>query len=189
MLIFQSLFKFKPDTFIPYYPQESATNRPTDHREGFTLVEVMIVVGIIALLAAVSIPMLSRARVNANQTSAIAALKAISAAEVSYRTSNPAYGTLDSLVLAQPPYISGFTATTQHDYGSFTYYKQGYCFFHHNTGTGYEVGAFSQIKSDCTGTYCTTGSSFCVSDDGVIRNQPTCDAGANCTNALTPIGQ
>ena len=47
-------------------------------RHGFTLVEIMIVVAIISLLAAIAIPNLLRARHNANEAAAIAALRTIS---------------------------------------------------------------------------------------------------------------
>ncbi len=43
--------------------------------KGFTLVEIMIVVAIIALIAAVAIPNMLRARHNANETAAIASLR------------------------------------------------------------------------------------------------------------------
>jgi len=73
---------------------------------GFTLVEIMIVVAIIALLAAIAIPNLLRARLNANESAAIGAMQTISTAAQSYRSSNPNYPvTLTSLGTATPPYI------------------------------------------------------------------------------------
>ncbi|MFH1782491.1 MAG: type II secretion system protein [Candidatus Omnitrophota bacterium] len=62
-------------------------------KKGFTLVEIMIVVAIISLLAAIAIPNLLRARHNANESAAIGALRTISTACESYRAAQtpPAY--------------------------------------------------------------------------------------------------
>lgn len=74
---------------------------------GFTLIEIMIVVAIIALLSTMSIPHLVRARVNANEASAKATLKVIATASESYLTGNPTYPTSwDNIVSVAPPYIS-----------------------------------------------------------------------------------
>ncbi len=53
-------------------------------RKGFTLVEIMIVIGIVALLASIAIPQMLRSRMNANEVAAIAAVHAVGSACQSY---------------------------------------------------------------------------------------------------------
>ena len=53
--------------------------------QGFTLIELMIVVAIIAIIAAVAIPALLRSRISANEGAAAATLRSISTAETQFR--------------------------------------------------------------------------------------------------------
>jgi len=76
--------------------------------QGFTLVEIMIVVAIIALLAAIAIPNLLRARMTSNDALAKATLRAMSTAAESYGTSNNGnYPAVEAnLTQATPPYLN-----------------------------------------------------------------------------------
>jgi type IV pilus assembly protein PilA len=60
--------------------------------EGFSLIELLIVVTIILIIAAIAIPNLLRARMAANEASASAALRAIAAAEATYFSAYPNIG-------------------------------------------------------------------------------------------------
>ncbi|MFH0732357.1 MAG: prepilin-type N-terminal cleavage/methylation domain-containing protein [Candidatus Omnitrophota bacterium] len=81
-------------------------------RTGFTLVEIMIVVSIIALLASLSIPIILRARHNADEGAAQTSLKTICGACVSYFGANEAYpDSLEQLAGEVPPYIDPVLAS------------------------------------------------------------------------------
>jgi len=56
----------------------------TNHKSGFTLVEIMIVVAIIGLLAAIAIPNFVKARTNAQRNACIANLKQIDGAKATW---------------------------------------------------------------------------------------------------------
>jgi type IV pilus assembly protein PilA len=79
--------------------------------QGFTLIEVLIVAALIAVLVAIAVPQLLRARLAANESSGIAALRAISSSEANYATTcgNGGYATdLADLVKPSPSSGHGF---------------------------------------------------------------------------------
>ena len=127
-------------------------------KRGFTLVEIMIVVAIIVLLAAIAIPNLLRARLSANEATAIAAMRTLSTAMESFRAaqSPPAYPTnLTDLNATSPPYIDDVLASGN---------KSGYTFAYTQTSANeYDVVATPQT-ANVTGVR-----DFFVDQSGVVR--------------------
>jgi len=66
-------------------------------QQGFSLIELLIVVAIILLIAAISIPNLLRSRMAANESAAVGALRTLNTAELTYLSSCPAAGFSASL--------------------------------------------------------------------------------------------
>ncbi|MBI4431436.1 MAG: prepilin-type N-terminal cleavage/methylation domain-containing protein [Candidatus Omnitrophica bacterium] len=140
------------------------------NKKGFTLVEIMIVVAIIGLLAAIAIPNLLRARLNANESAAKGSLRTLSTAMESYRAAQatPTYpAALTSLSSANPPYIDSVLANAGSGSG-----KQGYNFVltAGATTNQYCVRA-APVTANVTGV-----NTFTVDQTGVIFSGATCAA-------------
>jgi prepilin-type N-terminal cleavage/methylation domain-containing protein len=155
---------------------------------GFSLIELLIVVAIILIIAAIAIPNLLRSRIAANQASAVGSLRTLNTAEITYATTyntgytatlgnlgppaagtNPvatAAGLIDSL-------LSGGTATATSSV------KSGYSFIYTPAATD-ASGRINTYGITATPiTVGTTGTNYYYTDmSGVIRQNSTTTAGS-----------
>ncbi len=68
-------------------------------QKGFSLIELLIVVAIILIIAAIAIPNLLRSRIAANEASAVGSVRTINTAEVTYAATYPEQGFATDLTL------------------------------------------------------------------------------------------
>ncbi len=142
---------------------------------GFSLIELLIVVAIILIIAAIAIPSLLRAKIASDEASAAAAIRSINTAEFAYNASFPSNGYTDLAKLggASPCTPSPATACLIYNVlataiaGSVG--KSGYIF----AATGVlPNGAtnLSFVSAASPSSYNVTGvRNFCSTEDGVIR--------------------
>ncbi len=139
----------------------------TKRTQGFTLIELMIVVAIIAIIAAIAIPSLLAARMSGNEASAISSLRTLTTVNEQYRTRFGAYaGALGDL--QAEGYIDNVLGGGA---------KSGYDFTYTGAGVVWDTTADPTIVG-------RTGERFFfVDESGVIRF----DTSATATAASNPI--
>jgi prepilin-type N-terminal cleavage/methylation domain-containing protein len=162
--------------------------------KGFSLIELLIVVAIILIIAAIAIPNLMRARMSADDSSAAASVRTINTSEIAYFGAYPTIGfpaalaTLGGASPCTPSIATGclidnFLATNGGGIG-----KSGYNFNATGSASG---GSLVNNQFYSTGAPLSTQygtRSFCSIEDAVLRVQPagtlTLVASYNACSAL-----
>jgi prepilin-type N-terminal cleavage/methylation domain-containing protein len=154
-------------------------------QKGFSLIELLIVVAIILIIAAIAIPNLLRARIAANETSAVASIRTINTAMISYNSSYPTVGyaanltALTSNGCSPPDSTQACLIDTQLASGT----KSGYSFVAASSGSspaGSYYAAASPLTANQTGVR-----SFCSVADAVVRYSTA--ALTSCAGTETPL--
>ena len=79
-------------------------------QKGFSLIELLIVVAIILIIAAIAIPNLLRARIAANESSSVASLRTLNTAQVTYQSTFPTLGYAATIAALGPGAATGCPA-------------------------------------------------------------------------------
>ncbi len=156
------------------------------NQKGFSLIELLIVVAIILIVAAIAIPNLLQARVAANEASAVASLRTINTVMITYNDNYPTVGFATTLAAlggtscAPADQTSACLIDTQLASGT----KQGYNFA--VTGIGTPSAQYFAVATPIPGS---GNRSFCSTEDATIHFDPSGSAIADHDSclALTPL--
>lgn len=149
-------------------------------QRGFSLIELLIVVAIILIIAAIAIPNLLKARQAANESSAVTSVRSISTAQALYQINYPfsGYGTLVQLAGTEPCLPTSANACLI-DNSLASGVKSGYNFTVSLTGSNpasnYLVTAVPQVVGS------TGQRSFCSGNPASLHQKQ--DGSAIATNA------
>jgi prepilin-type N-terminal cleavage/methylation domain-containing protein len=156
-------------------------------QKGFSLIELLIVVAIILIIAAIAIPNLLRARIAANESSAVASIRTVNTAMISYNSAYPTVGFAADLPSLSgsctgntlPTSAAACLIDSQLASGS----KSGYSFAAAGSG-GPPASTYYVYANPLTQN--TTGvRSFCSVADAVVRY--TTAALTTCAGTETPL--
>ncbi len=164
-------------------------------QKGFSLIELLIVVAIILIIAAIAIPNLLRARIAANESSAVASIRTINTAQVAYNSAYPTVGYANGLTLlgdgGTASNCNGTTAPTSAsacliDSTLESGNKSGYTFkATAAAGTGSTILSSYVAYSNPQAPNQTGVRSFCSIADAVVRYSST--ALTTCAGTETPL--
>jgi prepilin-type N-terminal cleavage/methylation domain-containing protein len=156
-------------------------------QKGFSLIELLIVVAIILIIAAIAIPNLLRARIAANESSAVASVRTINTAQISYNSAYPTVGFAASLTnlagtSCTPPSSTGACLIDNQLGGAATSTKSGYTFVM-SGATGSPASSY-QINATPLNQNTTGVRYFCSIADAVVRIP---SSNTTCASTDTPL--
>ena len=146
--------------------------------EGFSLIELLIVVAIILVIAAIAIPNFMRSRIAANQASAVASLRTLNTSEVAYSATYGGGFSADMASLAPTPGGGNPTSTAAGLIDSVlaTGVKSGYSFLY-SPGATDSAGRINSYEFDALPVSSNTGVNYYYTDQsGVVRFNMTAAA-------------
>ena len=155
--------------------------RTKNNQKGFSLIELLIVVAIILIIAAIAIPNLLRSRMAANEASAVGSLRTINTAQVQYATTYQT-GFSASLTDLGGPAPATSTQADLIDTVLAAGVKSGYTFTY-TPGTADTAGNINDytITAEPVTIGATGQRGFFTDQSGVIRGDADASADLNST--------